>query len=463
MNPFATRECNVLIRAAVTNIDNKTQISIKEGNAVLSQNDFEFDAYTKTIRIRRNIKGTVNYEITVTNPDGTASAKQTITCIEPELPPVITITQPAISPYNTFDCKADIKASVKNVREKSNISIYAGSQKLGMDEFTFDAASGNISMVKSLSQSTLIKIVVTNSAGTASSEVTINCMKKTEPPEVTIITPATDPYYSSQCNAYVVAKTKRIVSKNQISIYKNGVIMDGMYYNFNEDEGEIIFDQGLTGETTFRIVVVNEGGSAEDKVTIKCASPTKTPDIKIITPTSNPEHLSSCRANIQARITEMGEDGRLEIRENGKIIPASNYKFDKSSGLLNLTREFIEKTSIAINVSNQAGIKTETIVFTCSNAEKLPSITITLPVENPYNTVDCELYLTADIMHVDDQNGISIQLNGKEIDRSQFTFNAGSGKLVLKTGNLPAKAYLTITAKNDYGTTIRGIDLSCKP
>ncbi|NLJ06342.1 MAG: hypothetical protein GX437_01595 [Sphingobacteriales bacterium] len=462
-NPFMTSECNAIIQATVTNIENKSQITVKEGNTLLTQNDFEFDIATKTIRVKRNVKGTVNFEITVSNQDGSATARQTITCIEPVLPPVVTITQPALNPYNTYDCKADIRANVKNVTDKNNISIFAGNQKLTASEFNFDAATGNISFIKALPQSSTIKITATNSAGTSGAEVTINCLQKADPPEVVIITPSSDPYLSAQCNAYVIAKTKKITSKNQITIYKNGSVLDGMYYNFNEEEGEIMFDQGLSGETTFRIVVKNEGGSAEDKVTIKCPPPVKTPDIKILSPASNPAQISTCRAVLQAKILDFGDDGKLDVRENGKILPASNYQFDKATGLLNITREFVEKTTFTINVSNKAGSKSESISFVCSGGEKLPLVTITTPVENPYYSADCSLYLTADVINVQDADGLTVQVNGKELENSQYTFNADSGKLVVNTRNLPAKAKITLTARNEYGTTVRSLEVNCKP
>lgn len=236
-----------------------------------------------------------------------------------------------------------------------------------------------------------------------------------------------------------------------------------MYYNFNEEEGEIMFDQGLSGETTFRIVVKNEGGSAEDKVTIKCPPPVKTPDIKILSPASNPAQISTCRAVLQAKILDFGDDGKLDVRENGKILPASNYQFDKTTGLLNITREFVEKTTFTINVSNKAGSKSESISFVCSGGEKLPLVTITTPVENPYYSADCSLYLTADVINVQDADGLTVQVNGKELENSQYTFNADSGKLVVNTRNLPAKAKITLTARNEYGTTVRSLEVNCKP
>jgi len=272
-SPYASPACNIIIKAQTTNIQNKTQITIKEGTSLLGQNDYLFDAATGIITITRTIKGITIYEIKVTNNDGTASATQNISCLSPALPPIITITQPSISPFNTSNCIADIKATIKNIKNKSGIKVYIGTQLLALNEFSFDTNSGQFSLNKAMTGSSTIKITASNRAGSDTKELTINCIQKPNPPEVIIITPSTDPYTIWPCNAYIVAKTKGITQKSQIKIYKNGELMSEQYFNFNQEEGEIMFDQGLNQETTFKIVVQNNDGSAEDKVTIKCGAP----------------------------------------------------------------------------------------------------------------------------------------------------------------------------------------------
>jgi|GEM_PF-1561224 len=272
-SPYASTSCNIAIKAQTTFIESKNDIVIKEGANVLGDNEYDFDKLSQEITINRTISGVVVYAIRVKNAYGEASVSQSISCVPPVLPPVITILQPKISPHTTYDCIADIKAVISNVKNKSGLKVFNGTVQLNATEYTFDTISGAFSMKKTLPQSNTIKITASNRAGTVSKDIIINCVPKPVPPEVVIIEPETEEKTVWPCNAYVVAKTKGITEKSQITVYKNGNILDAMYFVYSPETDEITIDFGLDGQTIFKIVVTNANGSANDSVTFKCAAP----------------------------------------------------------------------------------------------------------------------------------------------------------------------------------------------
>jgi len=464
-NPFTTSECNVLIKATTTKIDNKSQIKITDnGKAVLSS-EFNFNASTREISFYRNVTEQSVIVITVTNVDGSASESITVKCqkIQVQEAPTVTITSPAQSPFTATDCNAAIRATIFGVDQQSKISVTENGVLLPATAYTFSYQSGILSLNKKISGQSLFTITAENQVGKASASTTIKCITVKEMPTVAITQPGSNPFTTSECNVLIKASTTKIDNKSQIKITDNGKVVLSSEFNFNASTREISFYRNVTEQSVIVVTVTNMDGSASESITLKCrkVQVQEAPTVTITSPAQSPFTATDCNAAIRATIFGVDQQSKISVTENGVLLPATAYSFSYQNGILTLNKKISGQSLFTITAENQAGKASASTTIKCITVKEMPTVAITQPGSNPFTTSECNVLIKATTTKIDNKSQIKITDNGKIVLSSEFNFNASTREISFYR-NVTEQSVIVITVTNMDGSASESITVKCQ-
>ncbi|MBP7822045.1 MAG: hypothetical protein KA010_03920, partial [Saprospiraceae bacterium] len=168
------------VKAKVTGVTSNNEITIKLNNNKIS--NFNFNERNGEVTFDANLNiGKNVISIDVKTKGGVDVANTTInyenkglpTLAKPEIV-TLTATQPVGNPMNpTAPAVSTVTATLKNISDKKEISLSVNGKKT--DEFTFANRSGILTAnVQLRSGENIIKLTVTNNAGSATKTTTIN-------------------------------------------------------------------------------------------------------------------------------------------------------------------------------------------------------------------------------------------------------------------------------------------------
>nr|MCU0447851.1 hypothetical protein [Microscillaceae bacterium] len=425
------------------NISQKNQISITANG--LRINEFNFENNLISFPIRAEVSTTV--KITVSNAGGSAVDETIIRCLPPIVPPTINITSPTQNPFETTNCGVNVQAQTQNITQKSQILVTVNGQTL--NNFNFNPANQRITFSTTAGENTPIKITVTNAAGNASDEILIRCRPL---PTVSITNPAQNPLVTTNCEVNVEAQTQNIELREQISILINGQ----SFANFNFANGKISFSVKADENTPVKITVNNNGGSASDETLIRCVPPILPPTVRISNPSQNPLETTDCELTVQAQVANVEQKNQISISVNGS--PVNDFNFNNNQVSWQVRAN--ENTTVRITVTNSAGSNSDETVIRCLPPVVPPTIRITEPTQNPFETTNCEIKFRAQVENITQRNQILVTINGQRFNA--YGFNASNGLI-----NFPVKAEASTTIKvsvtNSAGTASDEITIRCTP
>ncbi|MFC2114239.1 hypothetical protein ACFLRI_02705 [Bacteroidota bacterium] len=364
-SPFETRDCVATISANLKEIKSKEQVKVTENGVPISDSYYSYNSSTKTLSIKKSIVGNSVFNITATNSGGSASAQVTIKCIKPPAPPTVNIKYPASSPYTSESCNIEITASITGIESINQISVTENGKSLSSSYYTFNSNNNTFNLKKSINTESAYIITAKNEGGSANDKVVIKCNIPAEKPTVQISNPAANPFTASQANMTVVAKTKNIKTKSQISVSLNSKKLGTDKYNFNASKNEVIVNFILSGNSKLIITVSNESGRASDDLTIVYNVVKTPPVITILVPTQNPYSTTRCIADITARIENIDGLGNIQILENGKNMVSDYYTWNSASQQLTIQQDVESTSNFKIIATNKDGSDTKTVTISC--------------------------------------------------------------------------------------------------
>lgn len=462
VNPYSSPDCKADVRAVVTGITNKSQITITENGNLMAQSAFTFDPAGGIVRINKIISGTSTFVIKVENASGSASASTVILCREAKKLPIVEITNPIFNPFTSEDCIADITARIQNIDNSGQISVYEGSNKLSSSYYQFDNYSKVLKIKKLLSGSSTIRIVAENEAGTAEDEVEIKCIKKVPLlPKVNITEPKTNPFVTSNCKITIYAHVENIERSDQLSITENGFTVSSMYWNFNSMTNTVSIQKEVTGTSAFEIIAKNEAGSAKASITVKCDKKSLQPTITILSPQNNPYQTSDCRVNIKISTTNVSNKSQIMLKENGIIIPASDFSFD-NNGIITLTRDFTGKNTIEIKVTTPEGSASTSLVIECLPKKLPPEIKLIEPTVSPFITSDCQVMIKFSVKYINNKSELTLTENGNPIPGTSWFYDAAEN-MVSFSKKITGQSVFELTAVTSAGKTSSKAIIQCQP
>jgi len=368
--------------------------------------------------------------------------------------PTITINQPNKDPYYSQNCEADIIATITGIESKSNIRVYKNGTPIPANQYDYFETTKKLYLKQNLDGNSKFRVFAYNSFGNTAKELEIKCEAVAERPSVNIITPSQNYTTAENCQAYIVATTTNISSKNQIEVKANGKILSPADYTFSALSQEITLNRKMDENTLFIIRVANDFAQASDQLTINCGPQGTPPEIVITNSNTKAVNSTSCGASIEARIGNMESKYGITVRENGIKISSSYFSFDPRTKSFVFNKNFSEQSLFSITAQNEYGYDSKEIKLICQTVreeEKKPQVIITKPLSNPHRTEEFLADITATILNVPGKSSISITENGQIISSSFYKYDQTNKRLTLSKA-ISDQSIFIITATNSVGS-----------
>ena len=456
-DPYTTSDSRYRVEARIQNVSSKQDVSFRVNGV---DRDFSYSNGRLTANINL-VEGNNRVEISGYNTAGSDQDETTIVykrnVIDPPTinPPVVDITDPRSAQTTVTTSTEDIRATVRNVTSKNNITFTVNGKRVY--NFSYNSSTDVFKAeVNLIEGANTIRIEGKNSAGTDDDSRTIVYKKETpvvSPPIVTILDPRLVQTTVNVNTDNIRATVRNVDSKNDITFTVNGKRI----YNFSYNSGTEAFKADVTliqGTNTIRIEGRNSAGTDDDSRTIvyKTLAPvTRPPVVKVTSPSANPHNTTTDRQSIKATVNH-AEKSQITFTVNGQRV--TNFTFNNTTDVF--TANVALRTgsnNFEIKAVNSAGNDSDggTIVYKKPVTAQPPTVDITSPAPNAlvYGTTQ---QIVADVANVSNKNQITFTVNGSR--STDFTYNASTDKFEgtaknLVSGSNTVKIVATNSAGND--------------
>ena len=459
-NPYNSSSSSATIRATIRNVRSSSNISFTVNGQVIR--NFSFSG-TSFVASNINLQqGSNNIVITASNSDGNGSDQTSIIYqpVRNATPPTVNITTPSANPYNSSNNNATIRASIRNVRTSRDISFTVNGQ--ASSSFSFSGTSFVATGINLQQGNNFIVISASNQDGNASDQTTIiyQPQRTPTPPTVNITSPSADPYTASTNRATVRATIRNVNNRNDLQMQVNGqTIRNFSFSGSNFVATNVNLQQG---NNVVVISASNPDGTASDQTTIiykPQRNPTP-PTVSITSPSADPYTSSASQTSIRATIRNVNNSNDVQMQVNGQTI----RRFSLSGTSFSANNVSLQQGNnvVVISASNQDGTASDqtTIIYKPQRVATPPTVDITTPSANPYNTPSNTTTIRATIQHVDNNRAVSFTVNGQTV--RNFSFNGTSfvaNNVRLQQGNNT----IVVSASNPDGNASDQTTIIYKP
>lgn len=451
VNPYTTTTNTFGIQADVLNVADAQHVVFKQNGSV--NGNFSFNPTTK--RLTSNvilIPGQNVFEVIGTNTAGTASATTIIVYnrVAPK-PPVVTITNPSVNPYETNNAVFNLNATVLNVTQKSQVKVTLNGANL--TNFDYNSSTNGVTSLLNLVQGANVVVVTgTNSDGTDSKQTTIiyKPVQTVQPPVVTFTNPNVNPYSTTSSNYLVTASVLNVTSQSGVNVIVNGVNLT----NFTFVNSIATFSLELQeGANSIIVTGTNVAGTDSKTQTILYRKPVavQPPVVTFVNPNVNPTSVAVASYLVKARVQYVQAASQITLKINGAV--STNFTYTPSTEMMEFTTGLVNGSNIIeITGTNSAGsdTKSTTIVFRAPNPTQPPVVTITNPAANPHTQYTPVCPVSATILNVDNASQITVTFNG--VPTSGFNYNTTTKVLDINLALSLGENNIVITATNSAGS-----------
>jgi hypothetical protein len=390
--------------------------------------------------------------------------------------PIIDITAPNRSPYTVQTATGSVRADIKNVSRRSDVSVNMNGQRV--DYFDFNTATEEFFLTVPLvgGQNT-ITIYAQNDYGSDEGSVVFiyevpinnggnnggegnnggnngnnnggnnnnpNPQPNENPAQVDIITPRNNPFSTDNNTVNIEATINNITNRNSIRYTVNG------YGNTNFNYSGRRFTSTVTlqeGNNVIEISATNSRGEVRDARTIIYTKSTvQAPIITFTNPNRNPFEANTTSFNVKSNIQNVDNQRNISFLVNNQPV---NFDFRNgvlSSGIMLQNGANV----IKISANNEGGTDnaSTTIVYKKEIAPPAiaPKVRITTPGANPFNTDNANIMVYAAIENISAKNEITFKVNG-----STQAFNYNNGKFNADVNLVEGNNRLEVTVNNAGG------------
>ncbi|EJF52265.1 hypothetical protein SapgrDRAFT_0521 [Saprospira grandis DSM 2844] len=459
-NPYNSSSSSASVRATIRNVRSSSNISFTVNGQVIR--NFSFSG-TSFVASNINLQqGSNNIVITASNSDGNGSDQTTIIYqpVRNATPPTVNITTPSANPYNSSNNNATIRASIRNVRTSRDISFTVNGQ--ASSSFSFSGTSFVATGINLQQGNNFIVISASNQDGNASDQTTIiyQPQRNPMPPTVNITSPSADPYTASTNRATVRATIRNVNNRNDLQMQVNGqTIRNFSFAGTNFVATNVNLQQG---NNVVVISASNPDGTASDQTSIiykPQRNPTP-PTVNITSPSADPYTSNASQASIRATIRNVNNSSDVQMQVNGQTI----RRFSLSGSSFSANNVSLQQGNnvVVISASNPDGTASDqtTIIYKPQRVPTPPTVDITTPSANPYNTPSNTTTIRASIQHVDNNRAVSFKVNGQTV--RNFSFSGTSfvaNNVRLQQGNNT----IVVSANNPDGNASDQTTIIYKP
>jgi hypothetical protein len=446
-NPFNSSSSTTNINATITNVNSVRDVTFTingQASTNFSLRGTAFAASNVSL-----VSGNNTVVITGTNPDGTASDQTTIVYNAPCPQPTIALLSPATnSSVNT--ASVDAQATFVGINNKNQVAFTVNGRKADFN-FSTQGANGSFSTtVNGLQQgaNTLV-ISVTNNCGTATQTFTVTYNAPAPvvvptPPTVNITNPSSDPFTSSSDNVNINATITNVSSMRGVTFTVNGQANSN--FSLRGTSFAAMNVSLNNGRNTIVITGTNPDGTASDQTVVIYNAPVVVPTpptVQITSPSGNPFSSPSDQINIAATITNVATSTGVTFTVNGR----RNTNFSLLGNRFTANNVALQQgnNDIVITGTNPDGTASDQTVIIYKQTAPPPTVDITTPNTNPFNTSNNSENINATVTNVASANDITFLVNGQRVNNfslrgtnfsaNNVSLNAGRNTIEVRADN----------------------------
>lgn len=451
-SPYETEASTFVIKADIQNVYNGTHVTFKQ-NGVVNGN-FTFNPSSGNFESNVTLTSGNNvFEIKGTNSVGHDYASTIIVRKQEELAPsIVTFSNPVTTPYSTSSEVYNVTGNVLNVQNKGQVTFtFNGSATA---DYNFSSGNGAFSKnIQLVEGANIITVKGTNQAGSDEKSITI-LYKKEEtltPPEVSFVNPPQNPYNTDQEQFDIVASVLNVDGKNNITYKVNGQSTNNFSYNSNSK----LLQSTITlieGANVIEVMASNNAGTDQATTTIiyKKAQSIEPPSVYFTQPNVNPKTLYVSNTVVRAKVINVDNKNNIDVRINGNV--TNNFSFSPSSKEVWFNTTLQNGANIfeitAVNDAGQASAST-TIIYKTYDTYNPPTVTITSPTPNPFQTQNSSHNVLATVMNVNSKSDITVKRNGSIV--SNFIYNANTKTVQYNMQLNEGNNVIEVIGTNNYG------------
>ncbi len=465
VNPKEVTSATYAFESTVLNVTQQNQITVQ-----LNGQNIPFVFNPTTHQVTGNlslIQGANTLQVAATNADGSDS-KQTVLIYRPvvvKVPPVVTITNPAVNPKDVTSATYAFESTVLNVTQQNQITVQLNGQNI---PFVFNPTThqvtGNLSLIQGANT---LQVAATNADGSDSKQTMLiyRPVVVKVPPVVTISNPSVNPKEVTSATYAFESTVLNVTQKNQITVQLNG---QNTPFGFNPATHQVTGNLALIqGANTLQVAATNADGS-DSKQTVLIYKPAPVvecikPSITFMQPTAllSGGTVYQSTITMTAQVTEVVSVTAISCRLNGVLQAVGTYAAGTYSKPLDLVSG---QNVIELSATNNCGTTTtsKTIVYRLPQVEK-PVITLKSPTTCPALLARGPQVITGTVSGVANASQVTISYNNSPvvftstIANNTLTFSC-TVTVLANTLNFP----LVITATNQAGVTVKECLISIK-
>ncbi|MEM7105620.1 MAG: hypothetical protein AAF502_20955 [Bacteroidota bacterium] len=439
-----------VIKATIKEVQNRNGITFTING--YPSNDFNFDSYANSFVANPEWKnGRNEIVISAVNIAGTDSDSRTIYYeVEEEdnNKPTVDIYQPDRNPYTTESPSVIVKASITNVNSANDVTMTINGSY--SNNFRFNPSTGIASAtINNLERGTTrIVFKATNAYGSDTDSQSVVYCPSTYGPSVSITKPSSNPYTTSSSSTLVLASVYGISSRDQITFRVNGNNSN----DFSYDSSNQTFASTISlspGNNNVSISVATNGGSDSDSRTIIYNQPIPKPVVTITKPTTDPHTANEKVEFIEATIQNVSSRNDVSLTVNG--ISTNSFSFNTYNGSFSAEIPLVVgNNEVIISASNAAGSDSDDVTIYYAEPIPAPTVTITVPNQNPFNTNNESVTIKAKITDIPSKRGINFRWRGATVNN--YSYNSSTGILEGRVTARPGNNTVSITVTNAAGS-----------
>ena len=471
MNDVTVNSPNYNLVVSVANVLEQQQVQITQNGKPIY---FNWNRNSGTASANVTLQLGANVFTTIgTNQVGTDQETITITYerlpetptppIVVKLPPVVTITNPAVNPKEVTTATYAFESTVLNVTQQNQITVQLNGQNI---PFTFNPTShqvtGNLTLIQGANT---LQVSATNADGSDSKQTVLiyRPVVVKLPPVVTITNPAVNPKEVATATYAFESTVLNVTQQNQISVQLNG---QNIPFTFNPTSHQVTGNLTLIqGANTLQVSATNNDGS-DSKQTTLIYRPVvvKVPPVVTITnPAVNPKEVTSATYAFESTVLNVTQQNQITVQLNGQNIPfVFNPTTHQVTGNLILIQG---ANTLQVAATNADGSDSKQTVLIYRPATQIlkPVITLKSPTTCPALLARGPQVITGTVSGVANASQVTILYNNtpvaftSTIANNTLTFSC-TITVLATTSNFP----LVITATNQGGVTVKECLISIK-
>lgn len=454
-SPYTVETPSYTLRADIKHVSSDQNVSFRHDGTAL--HNFTFNPNNNSFQSTVQLKPGQNvFKLKGSNTHGSDEdvmvinyRKQTVNIPNP---PIVKITDPSSDPETVNNPNYLLKADIKNIASKNQLSVTFNGQAINDFNFSPNGVN-NFSKQLSLNPGVnTFKITGTNDDGTDFDETTIIFREQSNvhPPVVNFTNPSNSPVTVNSSSFHLQGMVKYVDSRNNVSFTQNGTTNN----NFSFNAGMNYFSSNVVlqpGQNIFQLVGTNSAGSDQATVVInyRVESP-KPPIVSILNPSNNPYTTFNNTKSFKASVLNVSNASQVSMTLNGNNF--TSFNFDEDDGILTTVLPLsLGSNIVSVTGTNSDGTdsKQTTIIYKEPRTPQPPIVEYVQPSSNPYQTTNPTQLVRATVQNVTSSSQIDINLNGNNI--SNFNFNANSHTVEFTANLVEGANTITTTGTNSDG------------